>query len=195
MEDRQPRALLTEALARFDRPPTSADARRAIDLGCGDGTETLALLQHGWTVLAIDSEPAAIARVRSKVPAEYESRLETRVASFGGLDLPPADLVYAGFSLPFCPPAAFDRLWSNIAASLRPGARFAGQLFGNRDSWFGSPGMTFHTSEQVAGLLIHAFEVESLQEDENDRPAFSGPKHWHVFHILARSTGASATRT
>jgi len=34
-----------------------------LDLGCGTGPETLALLRAGWTVDAVDSEPEAIARL------------------------------------------------------------------------------------------------------------------------------------
>ena len=47
---RAPRPLFVEALALAAPQPTGAP-RQAVDLGCGDGTETLALLQHGWQVL------------------------------------------------------------------------------------------------------------------------------------------------
>ena len=42
--------------------------RMAIDLGCGDGTDTLALLDRGWSVLAVDIEPAGLALLRSRIP-------------------------------------------------------------------------------------------------------------------------------
>ncbi len=47
LEGRPPRPLLLEALERWPAAATD-DARNAIDLGCGDGTDTLALLQHGY---------------------------------------------------------------------------------------------------------------------------------------------------
>jgi hypothetical protein len=53
-------------------------------------------------------------------------------------DLPGADLVFAGYSLPFHSRASFDRLWTLIRRSLRPGGRIAVDLFGDRDSWAGS---------------------------------------------------------
>ena len=43
--------------------------RMAIDLGCGDGTDTLALLDRGWSVLAVDIEPAGLALLRSRIRA------------------------------------------------------------------------------------------------------------------------------
>jgi SAM-dependent methyltransferase len=48
---RAPRPLYLDAVARFDRPG------RAVDLGCGDGTESLDLLARGWRVYAVDRNP------------------------------------------------------------------------------------------------------------------------------------------
>ena len=60
LKGREPRALFTEVLAKFAGwTPSSSQSlssprqRHAVDLGCGDGNETLALLETGWTVLAI----------------------------------------------------------------------------------------------------------------------------------------------
>jgi len=79
--------LFTEALANFGAK--SGRGLQAVDLGCGDGTETLALLEAGWTVLAIDREPAAIEYVRSSKSAAteqlYSNRRELRFSmGWGG---------------------------------------------------------------------------------------------------------------
>jgi tellurite methyltransferase len=181
------RPVFVNALARFETGGPDELLRTAIDLGCGDGAETLALLQHGWRVLAIDQEAEAINQVEAKVPIEYRARLETRVAAFENLILPAADFVYAGYSLPFCAPDYFDALWTQIVTSIRVGGRWAGQLFGNHDSWTSNPTLTFHTLEQVKHLL-REFDVESLQEVEEDGDSFIGPKHWHIFHVIARKS-------
>src|SRR5919202_1577408 len=81
-EGRPPRPLLLDVLARWEAEAADGAPRQAIDLGCGDGTETLALLQDGWHVLAVDREPEAMAYVRAKVAPEHEARLETRIAAF-----------------------------------------------------------------------------------------------------------------
>jgi hypothetical protein len=71
-------------------------------------------------------------------------------------------------------------------AALRPGGRFAGHLFGERDSWSGNSRMTFHTAAGLQQRLT-GFTIEALAEVENDRPtALGDPKHWHIFEALAR---------
>lgn len=101
------------------------------------------------------------------------------------VQLPKAHLIHAGFSLPFCSPARFDALWGAVVDALLPGGRFVGQLFGPRDSWANRTNMTFHTLEEVRDLCS-CFEVESFQEVDEDGRAVSGPKHWHLFHIIGR---------
>jgi SAM-dependent methyltransferase len=189
-EGRPPRPLFVDAIAFLPARPSSDRALVGIDLGCGDGTETLALLTHGWTVTAVDSAPEAIARLRALVPPEDEPRLTTVVASFHELELPDADFAYAGLSLPFCAPPEFAQAWRQIINALRPEGIFAGHFLGPRDSWADQPGMTFHTREELETLLA-GLDVHRLEEQDEDGPAVSGPKHWHVFHVIAskRQTG------
>jgi tellurite methyltransferase len=181
IKGRAPRQLLLDVLEKF--PPDAS--LHAIDLGCGDGTESAALLDRGWHVLAIDGEPTAIQHLLAKVPAEDKIRLQTQIAKFEDVTLAPADLVHASLSIPFCKPQYFHALWGKIVAALKPGGRFAGQFFGLRDSWANEPDMTFHTEDQVREMLEH-FEIESFHEMDEDGNAVSGPKHWHVFTVIAR---------
>ena len=174
------------ALARFEAPGFG------VDLGCGQGRDTFAMLKRGWRVLAIDAEPEAIERLRAR--AGDEPRLETRVASFAEAQWPEADLVNAGYALPFCPPAEFDGLWERLVASVRPGGRFSGQLFGDRDEWAGDDQLTF-VSRDRALQLLEPFQLERFdEEDEDGKTALGDAKHWHVFHVVARRT-AEAMRT
>jgi SAM-dependent methyltransferase len=186
LEGREPRPLFLEAFERFEQASTAGRQLQAIDLGFGDGTETVALLAAGWRVLAIDNEPEAIARLEAATPAEYRPRLETLAVSFQEVELPKADLVHAGYSLAFCHPEHFGRLWADIRTCLLPGGRFAGQLFGIRDDWANNPDQTFLSAEQVNELLEDGFETETLREIDEDGQALSGPKHWHIFEIVAR---------
>ena len=184
IKGRPPRQLVLDALTYFasDSPPSK---RKAIDLGCGDGTETAVLLEHGWDVLAIDGEPTFIEYLLAKVPKEKQSNVQTQVAKFKDVSLTSADLVHASFSLPFCAPEHFDVFWGKIMTAIKSGGRFAGNFFGVRDSWANKPDMTFHTEEQVR-KLIEIFEIEYFHEMDEDGNSASGPKHWHVFTVIAR---------
>lgn len=190
---RPPRATLLFALDRFEQEGGKAAHGRAdlaIDLGCGNGNDTAELLRRGWQVLAIDAEASAIEGLQRSEAALGPDRLETRVARFEDVDLPRALLVNSSFALPLCPPAAFHRVWRRLVAALEPGGRFAGQFFGNRDSWAdpttGKSGMTFLSRAEAVDLLKD-LEIELFDEEENDATTPRGSsKHWHVFHIVAR---------
>jgi SAM-dependent methyltransferase len=179
IQGRKPRQLLLNVLEKFEAP------LHAIDLGCGDGTETVVLLERGWHVLAVDGEPAAIKRLLGKVAAEHQARLQTQVAKFKDVVLSPADLIHASLSIPFCEPEYFDVLWQKINSAIKPGGRFAGQFFGVKDSWAVNTDMTFHTEDQVRARFV-GFEIESFHEMDEDGTATSGPKHWHMFTVIAR---------
>ncbi len=181
-----PRPTLLQALDLFDSRP--AEGRLAVDLGCGEGRDTVELLRRGWRVLAIDAEPEAISRLRSRPEAARNDLLETEVATFEEADWPEPALVNASYALPFCPPAAFPAVWAHVVESLPPGGRFCGQLFGDRDEWASDPELTTQTHEEVERLL-EPFEAERFDEVEEDgETALGKPKHWHLFHIVARKT-------
>jgi trans-aconitate methyltransferase len=182
IEGRSPRRLFLDAIAFL---PTD-QPRVAIDLGSGDGAETLALLARGWKVIAIDGSPEAIGRLQASVAPEDAARLTTRVSSFRELvELPDADFVYAGLSLPFCAPDEFAGVWPRVTNALQPGGVFAGHFFGPHDSWATTSDMTFHTRGEVESLFA-PFEIQLFEEQDEDGCAVSGPKHWHVFHVIAR---------
>lgn len=177
--------------------------RQAIDLGCGGGEDSLALLCQGWHVHAVDSEPQALQRVRAlaaavdaaaqTVPAAgsseegegLQARLSTATVRFEDLmALTAADLIYAGFALPFCHPARFAQFCSVVVDALRPGGVVAGQLFGVNDAWAAEPSMGFMARDQALalfqGLRLHVFE-----ETDAVGPSMGGPKHWHRFDCVA----------
>jgi hypothetical protein len=139
-------------------------------------------------VLALDSQPEAIRRLEARpdVPDEWRSRLETRVSPFEDAEWPDTDLVNSSFALPFCRPEAFRGVWSRIVASLRPGGRFCGHLFGDRDGWSDEQEMSFLTRVSLDELL-DGLEVERLDEVEEDgQTAIGRAKHWHLYHLVVR---------
>lgn len=153
----------------------------AVDLGCGDGTETAWLVDRGWRVVAIDREEEALRRVRQRT----DGRAAVERADLADYVPPAADLILACAALPFIPPDRFDDAWMRIRGAVRPGGILAVELFGDRDSWTTDPGMTFHSRADVETMTVGA-DVLSLTEVEFDGPSGRGPKHWHRFELIAR---------
>lgn len=183
-QGRPPRPTLLFALDRFQAPGHAAD------LGCGDGRDTIELLRRNWSVVAVDAEPAAIARLTTRDDLPVQAKLETHCESFETENWGKVDLVNSSFALPFCPPESFVALWRKIDASLSPGGRFAGQLFGPRDSWaqrgLDGRAVTIHDAAAARGLFA-AYVVELFEEEETDAVTPRGEaKHWHIFHVVAR---------
>ena len=178
--NRPPRPLLVEALT------LTAARSAAIDLGAGALTDTRYLLEQGFAqVTALDLAANAQATADSFPP----DRFTYAISSFEDFDFPVAgyDVINAHYALPFIHPEAFDRVFTAILGALRPGGLLVGQLFGEEDSWAGTPGMTFHSEARARALLsghrlLH-FEVEN---DPHSKTLSGKSKHWHAFHLIAQ---------
>ncbi len=193
MEGKPARDTLLKALESFGEINPS-NPPLAVDLGCGAGRDSVAMLNAGWKVWAQDGSDDGLKRTRSRPEIQAalaDQRIEISHANFEGLHIPKATLVNASFSLPFCPPPHFRALWAQIDAAIEPGGRFSGQLFGDRDDWATIEDRT-HLPRVKMLDLFDQYIIESLFEE--DRPSShtgGGHKHWHVFHIIARKRGTS----
>jgi hypothetical protein len=178
------RETLVAALDSFDREGLTGGT--GVDIAAGEGRDTLELLGRGWHVVATDNHPEAFPLLWPRVPEELKPRLTTVEVDFAQMQVPDCDLVNASFALPFCDPAHFPTLWDRLVAAIRPGGRFAGQFFGDRDTWASLPGRTHHSHDEVVALL-EGFEIEMMnQEERDDPPDLRSPKHWQIFHVVAR---------
>jgi SAM-dependent methyltransferase len=177
----------------------------AIDIGCGEGRDTRALLRHTsripWSLMATDGSAHGLdILLESLTPAEHrrlyvaQSLLEELprryptaiLHSVKELRAAQVDLVNASFVLPFCPPRHLPALWRWIVARIRPGGRFAGQFFGDRDTW-AHVRKTTGIPRTRLDRMFKDFVFEELREEEKDDVTTMGePKHWHVYHIVAR---------
>jgi tellurite methyltransferase len=159
----------------------------ALDLGCGTGIATAHLLEQGLKVLAVDQEPEALELTRGRIGENADATLVRAQFQDLGLEPESLDVVFAGFSLFFLREWEFGQVWKRIAAALKPGGIFAGQLLGVNDDW-AERGYTVLTRDQVLDLL-HRFELLHLEEAERDgETSLREPKHWHVFHVVARKS-------
>ncbi len=137
---------------------------RALDLGAGAGRDTLYLLQQGFRVTSVDSDPHAVA-ILSSFPQE---NLQVVEASF-------EDFAFETYDL------------ERVTRAIRPGGIFVGQFFGIHDQW-NTPehDMTFLTRGQAEAVLQDMDIIEFNEVDMDGHVADGSPKHWHTFHIIAR---------
>jgi SAM-dependent methyltransferase len=178
-KDAQPWGYLMKAASLV---PTKG---KALDLGCGAGRDTRYLLQEGFEVIAVDADPHAMA-ILATFP---QGRLRAVQSRFEDFTFEPEyyDLINAQFALPFIPKERFHEVFAHLKASLRPGGIFAGQFFGLHDQWNTpeSP-MTFFSREQAKEELRDLEVLDFREIDEDGHTADGSPKHWHVYHIVAR---------
>jgi tellurite methyltransferase len=112
-------------------------------------------------------------------------RLETHVQRFEDFDFPACDLIWSGYSLPFCDPAAWPQLWARALTALRPGGRIAGDLFGTKHA-FRAEGDVLVFSEQEARSLFAGLELEAFDIEDGYRPSGGEITRWHAFGFAAR---------
>ncbi|MBV6479944.1 MAG: hypothetical protein HGGPFJEG_02750 [Ignavibacteria bacterium] len=181
-----PRETLISALELFDKENIVSEKLLAIDLGCGSGRDTFELLKRGWNVFAIDKEQSGIDIIIGALPPEFRNKLTLVVSSFEKINLPPADLVNASYSLPFCLPEHFDELWMKIENSVLSGGRFSGVFFGLNDDWSKFSDMTFLEKNKINGMFNN-FTIEYFNEKDEDGETSTGEKkHWHVYSVIAK---------
>lgn len=177
------RELLARTLGCFELEGRTPGV--AVDLGCGSGAETIEMLRRGWRVHAVDADAHGPETVRQAVPEATAAALTLHVARFEEFEFPECDLIWAGYSWPYCQPAAWKSLWRHMVAALRPDGRIAGDIFGNKHAWANEPEIqTFPESavrELLSGLIVEAFDVE-----DGIRPSAGSLTRWHSFGIAAR---------
>jgi SAM-dependent methyltransferase len=101
------------------------DAGRALDLGCGNGRNAIALAQRGWRVQAVDQSPSAVAWAREEtamaavdVAVSCESVFKLRIE-------PGAyDLVYDSGCFHHIAPHRRAQYVALVCKALRPGGAF-----------------------------------------------------------------------
>ena len=181
--DRPVRPLFARALQEYGEVAPGAVA---VDLGCGSGIETRALLEAGFAVTAVDSSDDSM-RILDGLPdpgrpADRRARCAMQDAV---ICRPPGSSTPAS-RCPSARPSASTGCGARSGRRSSPGGVLAVDLFGVRDAWADEADLTFVTRERVLDLLA-GLDIRSVHEIEEEGQAFAGPKHWHRFELVART--------
>lgn len=175
----KPSPLLIDALNLL-----TAKSKVALDLGCGAGRDTKLLLESGFQVTAVDSEPLVEPYIKSLSSLGDVTYINS---TFEDFTYKHYDLINAHYSLPFNPPKSFPLIIDRVSESLNSGGVFVGQIFGINDEWnTKDKKMTFHTKQEVIRLFSSLEVIKFLEKEEDGFLANGSKKHWHVFDIIAR---------
>ncbi len=178
------RRLFFELLYRFGRPRwdtgitppelvefvARTPARRAVDLGCGTGTNAVYLAEHGWEVIGVDFSSLAVDRARWRAQAAGVLRVRFLRNDVTELpDLGTFDLAYDIGCLHAVPSHRRPRYAAWLAASLRSGASYLLNAFTPSG---GGPGIT---RPDVERLFAGSFALERFEEGTGR------PSAWYRF--------------
>ena len=182
---REPRPLFLKgvtALRAADIAPG-----QAIEIGFGDGTETLTLLGAGWRVLAIDPAPAATTTLQAQVMPAVADRLKI------GPNRPRARRCpRSTCSTPGTRCHSSIRRIDQLGRRARPPASGRAprrELLRPARLLVRREGMSFLELDAVR-RLFEGLDVLALDEEDQDGDFFL-VQHWHVFDVIARRRGAA----
>ena len=158
----------------------------AIDLGCGQGNDTVYLINNDFKVLGIDKENVEDI-IRERLSQDKQKYFQFKKQKLEDLKIPNTDLIIANFSLSFCKKEYFKLMWQKIVESININGYFVGTIFGINDSWNKKyRDMSFFDKEDVK-RLFNKFKIIRFEEIENDKPTALGKeKHWHFYNIIAQ---------
>ncbi len=150
---------------------------RALDLGCGTGTNSLYLAQHGFQVVGVDFSPKAVALARSKqrqtgLPVEFVNADVTRLDFLKE----PFDLILDIGCFHSIPAAARPRHVAHIARLTRPESKYLLYAFSKTG---GGPGLfgVGVTQEEVRELFAPFMKLCQIQVG-SDRGARTSAWYW-----------------
>ena len=177
---------LATALDRRDAPRRG----RALDLGCGLGTEVAALAQRGFRAAGVDLSRSALGRARAHQPRPRTEfvRADVRALPFadGAFDL----LIDRG-CLHYLPAAERPRYVGEAARLLRPEGRFllrACTRSSGRRNGIGTP----HLRRLIRGWRMLSLFRASIPSDTRSLPSLVA---WLAPPPIARTRPARVGRT
>ncbi len=165
----------------------------AVDLGCGNGTTLMHLLERGWKVYAVDSSNLVLENLTLKVSKLGKDWIETGQLvlihqTIEDFQFPEkVHLVTATESLTYCDPNKIHHTFQNIKNALYPQGRFACSLFPykNRlvDSILRDTFGAWLTTKNVMETLMRSTDFDTWSVTDGKSPCGMAKQ----IHILAKA--------
>jgi len=152
---------------------------KALDLGCGTGTNVIYLQQHGWTATGVDFVPRAISAAKRKASAaavlpRFLVGDVTRFAELGlGSDF---DLLLDVGCFHSIPDEGRDAYVSGATSVARPGATLLLFCFVRREAAPSRIGPRGVAREEVARRFATGWEI---QDEEAGQPMLGMDAKWY----------------
>ena len=151
--------------------PQGVDGRKALDIGCGGGRDSVYLARQGWQVTAIDHQQRVLQR------AEQLARFSAVPVDFSSCDVnAPGCLPQTSFDLILVVRYLNRHLFAWIKQHLAPGGILIFQTFTAGAESFGSPkNPNFILREQELAKTFEDFEIiiDRIDHIHDGRPVAS----------------------
>lgn len=160
----QPPALLEQAVTQ------RSSSGRALDVGCGEGTNAVFLAQQGFAVTGLDFVPAALAAARERAE---QAGVEIELHQCDVLDHePPApyDVVLDSGCLHHLPKARLDEYRARLDEWLAPGGDYVLVHFAHRPRMLWVPKGPNHMTRDEAVARFSPLELRAYDETHFDVP-------------------------
>lgn len=153
--------------------PTALAPGRALDVGCGTGTQAVYLAEHGWQVTGVDAVERALARARNraekkKIEVRWVAGDVTRLSTLGLGDR--FGLLFDRGCFHDLSPAARDGYVRGVSEFAAPGGTLLLLAFARRERGIGPSGAS---EEEIQQRFGSDWELVSVQSDSG--PAPPGP--------------------
>jgi SAM-dependent methyltransferase len=171
--------------------PSALPPGRALDLGCGTGTNALYLARHGWKATGVDFVPSAVARARQRahedgLDAGFVAEDVTRLADFGIAG--PFGLVLDIGCFHGIPEALRSAYGDQVARVTEPGATLLMFAFGQPARRWPPLGFLGATEIDLVTHLGTAFELVEVRRGEESHPGQQRRPSW--YRMIRRSPAA-----
>ncbi|MGA8207861.1 MAG: class I SAM-dependent methyltransferase, partial [Candidatus Dormiibacterota bacterium] len=162
--------------------PDALAPGRALDLGCGTGTNAVYMARHGWKTTGVDFVPAAIARARQRAQTEGMDAVFVAgdVARLSDLGIAgPFDLVLDIGCFHGIPEALRSAYGDQVGQVTAPGATLLMFAFGQPARRWPPIGFLGATEADLITHLGHAFELVHVRHGEESRPGLQRLPTWY----------------